>query len=194
MHKSKDLVTLKDWQDEARAKQLAYWNAQQATGTLPTMKQRFYQKLGITQKCPGNGPRHDPNAMDINAQKTKPTIDVIHLGTNGQPQFTERQVEALKILGRYFRCSEDKHLATNYTKFPKPARMSGVTGPSRGHGWNWQAGGRLQNTGPLHTNAQQINIVDISVENQGKWFREIAVELEPDEHADFVESFLGKDF
>jgi len=39
MHKSKDLVTLKDWQDEARAKQLAYWDAQQATGTLPAMKQ-----------------------------------------------------------------------------------------------------------------------------------------------------------
>jgi len=55
MHKSKDLVTLKDWQDKARAKQLAYWDAQQATGTLPTMKQRFYQKLGIIQKCPGNG-------------------------------------------------------------------------------------------------------------------------------------------
>jgi len=42
MHKSKDLVTLKDWQDEARAKQLAYWDAQQATGTLSSTKQQFY--------------------------------------------------------------------------------------------------------------------------------------------------------
>jgi len=102
MHKSKDLITLKDWQDEARAKQLAYWDAQQATGTLPAMKQQFYQKLGFAQRCPGNGPRCDPNAMDIDAQKTKPAIDVIRTGTNGRPQFTERQVEALKILGRCF--------------------------------------------------------------------------------------------
>jgi len=32
------------------------------------------------------------------------------------------------------------------------------------------------------------------LKNQGKWFREMAMELEPDECADFVESFLGKDF
>jgi len=103
-------------------------------------------------------------------------------------------VEVLKILGRCFRCSKDKHLASNCTKFPKPARTSGVTGPFRGCGWNWQAGGRPQNTGP-QTNAQQINDLDnIPIENQGKWFREIAMSLEPDEHADFVESFLGKDF
>ena len=72
--------------------------------------------------------------------------------------------------------------------------MSGVTGPSRGHGWNWQAGGRPQTTGPLRTNTQQININDISLENQGKWFREMVMELEPNKCADFVESFLGKDF
>jgi len=102
MHKSKDLVTLKDWQDEARAKQLTYWDAQQATETLPTMKQRFYQKLGITQRHPGNGPRRDPNAMDVDVQKTEPAIDTIHTETDGRPQFTERQIEALKILGRCF--------------------------------------------------------------------------------------------
>jgi len=102
MHKSKDLVTLKDWQDKARAKQLAYWDAQQAMGTLPAMKQRFYQKLGITQKRPRNGSRRDPNAMDVDTQKTEPAIDAIHTGTDGRPQFTERQVETLKILGRCF--------------------------------------------------------------------------------------------
>jgi len=102
-------------------------------------------------------------------------------------------VEALKILGRCFRCSKDKHLANNCTKFPKPARTSGVTGLSRGCGQNWQVGGRPQNTGPC-TNAQQININDISLENQGKWFREMAMELKPVERADFVKSFLGKDF
>jgi len=83
MHKSKDLVTLKDWQDEARAKQLTYWDAQQATGTLPTAKQRFYQKLGITQRRPSNGPRRDPNTMDVDVQKTEPVIDAICTGTNG---------------------------------------------------------------------------------------------------------------
>ena len=31
LHKSKQLVTLKDWQDEVREKQLTYWDAQQAT-------------------------------------------------------------------------------------------------------------------------------------------------------------------
>jgi len=54
-------------------------------------------------------------------------------------------------------------------------------------------GGRPQNTGP-RTNAQQIDLNDISTENQGKQFREIAMSLEPDECADFVEPFLGKDF
>jgi len=85
MHKSKELVTLKDWQDEARSKQLAYWDAQQATGTLPTTKQQFYQKLGIQLKHLRNAPRCDPNAMDIDAQKTQTKIDTIHLGSDGQP-------------------------------------------------------------------------------------------------------------
>jgi len=80
MHKSKDLVTLKDWQEEARSKQLAYWDDQQATGTLPMMKQQFYQKLGIQ---PRNAPRKDPNAMDIDSQKTQTEIDAIHLRTDG---------------------------------------------------------------------------------------------------------------
>jgi len=144
MHKSKNLVTLKDWQDEARAKQLTYWDAQQATGTLPTTKQRFYQKLGITQRRPGNGPRRDPNAMDIDAQKVKTEIDTIRLGSDGRPQFSERQREALKILGRCYRCGEDKHLSRDCPKFPPPARTSGATGPSRGRGRNWQAGGQHQ--------------------------------------------------
>src|SRR6267142_3491076 len=194
MHKSKDLVTLKDWQDEARAKQLAYWNAQQATGTLPTMKQRFYQKLGITQRCPGNGPRHDPNAMDVEAQQIEPAIDAIRTGTDGRPQYTDKHLEALKILGRCFRCGDDKHVASKCTRFPLLARMSGVTG--RGRGQKWQAGGRPQNTGQ-RANAQQTKtpkIADIDPATQKTWFKEIMMELEPDERADFVESFLGPDF
>jgi len=83
MHKSKDLVTLKDWQDKARSKQLAYWNAQQAIGTLPTTKQRFYQKLGIQPRLLTNTLKWDPNAMDINAQKTQTEMDAIHLGSDG---------------------------------------------------------------------------------------------------------------
>jgi len=129
--------------------------------------------------------------MDINAQKTEPAIDVIRTGTDGQPQFTERQVEALKILGRCFRCGEDKHLANKCTKFPPPARMSGVTSSFRGRGQNWQAGGRPQNTGPC-TNTQQVDLEDL--EKQGKQFKAIAMTLDPDERADFVESFLGPDF
>src|SRR5882672_8786785 len=144
MHKSKDLVTLKDWQDEARTKQLTYWDAQQATGTLPTMKQRFYQKLGIQPRHLTNTPKQDPNVMDINAQKTQTEIDAIRLGSDGRPQFSERQKEALKILGRCFRCGEDKHLSRDCPKFPPPARTSGATGPSRGRGRNWQAGGQHQ--------------------------------------------------
>jgi len=197
MHKSKDLVTLKDWQDEARTKQLAYWDAQQATGTLPTMKQQFYQKLGIQPKHLMNIAKRDPNAMDIDAQKTQTEIDAIHLGSDRQPQFSERQKEALKTLGRCFRCGEDKHLARDCPKFPPPARMSGVTGSFRGRGWNWQAGGRSQNPGPPRTNAQQtkaLNIVDIDPATQKEWFKEAMMELEPNECADFVETFLGPDF
>jgi len=83
MHKSKDLVSLKDWQDEARTKQLAYWDAQQATGTLPTTKQRFYQKLGIQPRHLTTTMKRDPNTMDIDAQKTQTEIDAIHLGSDG---------------------------------------------------------------------------------------------------------------
>ena len=75
--------------------------------------------------------------------------------------------------------------------------MTGVTGPSRGHGQNWQAGGRPQNTGPPRTNAQQTktpDIVDIDPTTQKEWFKEAMMELEPNERADFVESFLGLDF
>ena len=135
--------------------------------------------------------------MDIDAQKTQTEIDVIHLGSDRQPQFSERQKEALKTLGRCFRCGEDKHLARDCPKFPPPARTSGVTGSFRGHGWNWQVGGRLQNTGPPYTNAQQTkdpNIADIDLATQKKWFKEAMMELKPDERADFVEAFLGPDF
>jgi len=70
--------------------------------------------------------------MDIDAQKPQTKIDAICLGPNRQPQFSEKQKEALKILERCFRCREDKHLAKDCPKFPPPARTSGVTGPSRG--------------------------------------------------------------
>jgi len=82
MHKSKDLVSLKDWQDEARSKQLAYWDAQQATGTLPMTKQQFYQKSGIQPRHLTITPKQDPNVMDIDAQKTQTEIDVICLGSD----------------------------------------------------------------------------------------------------------------
>jgi len=197
MHKSKDLITLKDWQDEARSKQLAYWDAQQAAGTLPMTKQRFYQKLGIQPKHLGNTPKCDPNAMDIDAQKTQTEIDAICLGLDGQPQFSKRRREALKTLGRCFQCGEDKHLTRDCLKFPLPARTTGVTGPFRGRGQNWQVGGRPLNVGPPRTNAQQTkapNIVDIDPATQKEWFKEAMMELEPNECADFVESFLGPDF
>jgi len=100
-------------------------------------------------------------------------------------------VEALKILGRCFRCGEDKHLTNKCTKFPPPARTSGVTSSFRGHSRNWQAGGRPQNTGP-RTNAQQTDLEDL--EEQGKQFKATVMKYDPDEHADFVESFLGPDF
>ena len=75
--------------------------------------------------------------------------------------------------------------------------MIGVTAPFRGRGRNWQAGGRSQNTGPPRTNAQQTkapNIADIDPATQKEWFKEAMMELEPNECADFVETFLGPDF
>jgi len=47
------------------------------------------------------------------------------------------------------------------------------------------------------TNTQQTkapNIADIDPETQKEWFKEAMMELEPNERADFVESFLGPDF
>jgi len=75
--------------------------------------------------------------------------------------------------------------------------MLGVTGPSRGRGRNWQAGGQPRTGGQLRTNAQQTkapNIADIDPETQKEWFKEAMMELKPNERADFVESFLGPDF
>jgi len=60
MHKSKNLVTLKDWQDEARAKQLTFWDAQQAPGTLPTYKAAVLLEIRNRTQVPWEYPIAQP--------------------------------------------------------------------------------------------------------------------------------------
>jgi Retrotransposon gag protein/Zinc knuckle len=186
MHPSKKLVTLQDWQEEARTKQLAWWEAQQATGAnMSPRKQQLYQKLRIPfNRNQNHQPKwRDPDAMDVDETKVKePNIDAIRLGPNGQPQFSQKQKEALRTLGACYRCGQLDHISTNCKRFPPPAKPSGVTGSSKSRGREWQ--GKKPN----------INETGTPALPDKKGFLEMMMNIEPDERADLMETILGPDF
>ena len=87
LHPSKKLETLQDWQDEARAKQLAFWEANQAMGgrNPDNRKCQMYHKMGIPHLY--KAPCKDPNAMDVDTMHVqKPPdehIDLTRTRTDG---------------------------------------------------------------------------------------------------------------
>jgi Retrotransposon gag protein/Zinc knuckle len=209
MHPSKKLASLQDWQDEARTKQLAWWEAQQATGTgMSAKKQQLYQKLRITGTRSNNNAqtRRDPDAMDIDGTRTKPDkpveqtqtaqMDTIRTGQDGRPLFSDRQREALRVLGGCFRCGGLEHISKDCKKYPPPARPPGVTGSfgNRGRGWRGRGGGP---PGPPRVSRQetrQMTMEEIPKEERYKMFTEMMMDMEPDKRADFMEEFMGPDF
>ena len=188
------LITLQDWQDEARNKQLAWWEAQQATGAnMSPRKQQLYQKLRIPlNRNQNHQPRwRDPDAMDVDKTKVKePNIEAIRLGPDGRPQFSQKQRDALRVLGGCYRCGLLDHISTGCKKFPLPAKPSGVTGSFRGHGREWQ--GKKPN---IHKEEKPTpTFEDIKPEDQQKWFTGMMMSMEPDKRADYMESLVSPDF
>ena len=226
LHKSKPLITLKDWQDETREKQLAWWDAQQATGGgISNRKQQLYQRYQIPTQCRNNQPQRDPNAMDVDAQCTKdPDIstfsgwsvnnelmnatrnvemDGYRTGPDGRPIFTDKQKDALRILGGCYRCGELKHISPNCKNFPPGPRAnpSGVTFPNRGRGRGWQPrGGGGNRGGPPGPRAARL---EPKLEGP-TWTRENLTRdhldqvvmgiKDVDERADYLENLFGPDF
>jgi hypothetical protein len=118
-------------------------------------------------------PAPDPNAMDVDAIRTHP---------DGRLNLTDKQKEALKILGGCFRCGNIGHISRNCSKFPQEAKpgWSGAT-PSK-------TGGR--GPGPK----AQIRAVEekpsLSTEELKTAFKEAVMALPEEERADYCEEVL----
>src|SRR5579863_7836892 len=109
----KTLSTLEEWQEQARNQQLKYMEAQHITGQkFGSQKQALYQQLGITHRLNQAPKIRDPNAMDIDAMNFQNKY------SNGRPNFTNDQKEALKKSGGRFRCGIVGHNACNCRKYP----------------------------------------------------------------------------
>src|SRR5579864_4002020 len=127
----------------------------------------------------GNKPRH-PNAMDIDAIRTHPDRRI-------NP--SDKQKEALKILGGCFRCGQLGHISTACTKFPYDKKQ-GWSGGTRSPG----SGGR----GPEKGNKAQIRTIEEKPRppmeerpnlNKGE-LRDWLMKMDPEERADTVEEWL----
>ena len=131
---------------------------------MSNQKQQLYQHYQIPFQCKGNQTRHDPNAIDVDAQWTRnldisdistmnPNIemDAYRTGPDGRPIFSNKQKDALRVLEGCYCCRMLRHISMDCKKFPPLLKnnLSGVTFPNRGCGQGWQPCGGGGNRGGL---------------------------------------------